>query len=163
MAHKSEKLLHLWWSWPSGLTDYYLCLISVNRIKVMQQAWSEDKQAVFSGRVLLVNKLILNNILNSTGNQWRKSGRLRANRGDLIIKRASQFWTRWSVVRSMSAIPYKSELQWSRWLDTRAVASNFALSRSRWWQIRRNFARLLICVSGRWKFCGKLPQDSEQI
>ena len=37
----------------------------------------------------------------------------------------------WSLVRSVSAIPHKSELQSSRRLETRAVASNFALFRSR--------------------------------
>ena len=81
----------------------------------------------------------LKSILNLTGNQWRErsSGILRVNGGDPVTRRASWFCTRWSLVRSMSAIPYKSELQIARRPDTRAVASNLALSRSRWRRIRR--------------------------
>ena len=32
------------------LTDYYRCLISVNGMEAMWQAWREDKEAVFHAR-----------------------------------------------------------------------------------------------------------------
>ena len=63
-------------------------------------------------------------------------GTLRVYGGDFVTTRARRFKIRWSLVRSVSATPDKSELQLSRRLDTRAFASNFALSRSRWRRIR---------------------------
>ena len=96
-------------------------LWSVNGKGVMAQAWSEDKQAVLhkafcmstgclTQSILYVNRLILNNF---TGNQWRErtSGTLRVNGGDFATTWDSRFWVRWSLARSVSAIPYKSELQ----------------------------------------------------
>ena len=68
---------------------------------------------LFFTRGFVGQQIDLKSILNLTGNQWRErsSGILRVNGGDFVIRRASWFCTRWSLVRSMSAKPYKSELQ----------------------------------------------------
>ena len=51
-------------------------------------------------------QLILNSTLNFTGNQWREcsSGTLWVNGGDFVTTRASRFWTRWSLVRSLHTV-----------------------------------------------------------
>ena len=61
-----------------------------------------------------VNKFIFKSILNLAGNQWRErsSGVLRVTGGDFFTRRTTWFCTWWSLVRSMSAIPYKSKLQY---------------------------------------------------
>ena len=68
---------------------------------------------LFFHRVLYVSQLILNSTLNFTGNQWREhsSGSLQVNGGDFFATQASRFWTHWSLVRPVSAIPDKGELQ----------------------------------------------------
>ena len=44
------------------------------------------------------------------GGEW-SSETLQVKGGDLVTMPASRFWTRWSLVESVSTIPYKSELQ----------------------------------------------------
>ena len=48
-----------------------------------------------------------------------------------MTTQATLFKILWSLERSVSAMPDKTESQYSRQLDTRAFASNFVLSRSR--------------------------------
>ena len=81
----------------------------------------------------------LEKYLKYTGNQWKEwsSGTLRLKGGDFVTTRASWFWIHWILARPESVLPYKSELQESRRLYTTAVASNVALSRSRWRRICR--------------------------
>ena len=65
--------------------------------------WGEHGLKINRLFFMKVNKLILNNILTFTGNQWRErsSGTLRVKGGDFVTTWASQFWTCWSLVSSV--------------------------------------------------------------
>ena len=98
----------------------------------MQQAWNEDKQAAFHKRLIGQQS----DLEQYSKFYWQPmKGMMQCStarkRGDFVIKWASQFWRRWSLVMSVSVIQGRSELQSSRWLDIRAIASHHHhLSRS---------------------------------
>ena len=87
--------------------DRLLSLFSVSWMGVMRQAWSEDKRAVFyAGWCRSTTDLEQFSKLYGQPmkgmKQWRTASKWR---------RLCPFWTCWSLVRSMLAIPYRSELQ----------------------------------------------------
>ena len=71
--------------------QWFLCLISVNGMGVIEQALSEDKQVVSHEEFCRSANRSWNSTLKFPGKQWREhgSGTLRVNDGDFVTTRTS--------------------------------------------------------------------------
>ena len=112
---------HRWWDASScSVSSMQVIWIRLNTYYISKRLYwyidyVENRKEERMMEISLMEKEVKEfaSTLYSTGSQWRErsSGTLRVSGGDFVTTRARRFRIPWSLVRSVSAIPDKSELQ----------------------------------------------------